>query len=84
LHPYAIKILASLIRSASKTKQVIVSTQSVTLLNEFDPENLIVADRKGGSSVLRRIDKDELTDWLKEYTLGELWEKNILGGRPAR
>lgn len=84
LHPYAIKILASLIRSASKTKQVIVSTQSVTLLNEFDPENLIVADRKGGSSVLRRIGKDELTDWLKEYTLGELWEKNILGGRPAR
>ncbi len=84
MHPYAIKILASLIRSASKTKQVIVSTQSVTLLNEFDPENLIVADRKGGSSVLRRIDKDELTDWLKEYTLGELWEKNILGGRPAR
>lgn len=84
LHPYAIKILAALIRSASKTKQVIVSTQSVTLLNEFDPENLIVADRKGGSSVLRRIGKDELTDWLKEYTIGELWEKNILGGRPAR
>ncbi|MCX6875748.1 MAG: hypothetical protein NTW21_18355 [Verrucomicrobia bacterium] len=63
-------------------KQVIVSTQSVTLLNEFDPEHLIVADRKGGSSVLRRIGKDELAEWLKEYTLGELWEKNILGGRP--
>lgn len=84
LHPYAIKVLASMIRSISKEKQVIISTQSVTLLNEFDPENLIVADRKGGSSVLRRIGKDELTEWLKEYTLGELWEKNILGGRPAR
>ncbi len=84
LHPYAIKILASLVRSASKTKQVIISTQSVTLLNEFEPENLIVCDRKAGSSVLRRIGKDELTEWLKEYTLGELWEKNILGGRPAR
>lgn len=84
LHPYAIKILASLIRSASKTKQVVISTQSVTLLNEFEPENLIVCDRKAGSSVLRRIGKDELTEWLKEYTLGELWEKNILGGRPAR
>lgn len=84
LHPYAIKILASLVRSTSKKKQVIVSTQSVTLLNEFDPEDLIVADRKGGSSVLRRIGKDELADWLQEYTLGELWEKNILGGRPAR
>ena len=84
LHPYAIKILASLVRSASKTKQVIISTQSVTLLNEFEPENLIVCDRKAGSSVLRRIGKDELTEWLKEYTLGELWEKNIMGGRPAR
>lgn len=84
LHPYAIKILASLVRSASKRKQVIVSTQSVTLLNEFEPGNLIVADRRGGSSVLRRVGEDELADWLKEYTLGELWEKNILGGRPAR
>ncbi|MCU0750832.1 MAG: AAA family ATPase, partial [Akkermansiaceae bacterium] len=84
LHPYAIKILASLIRSTSKTKQVIVSTQSVSLLNEFEPEDVIVADREGGSSVLRRIGEDELTNWLKEYTLGELWEKNIMGGRPAR
>lgn len=84
LHPYAIKVLASLIRSASKTKQVIVSTQSVTLLNEFEPGDLIVADRKDGASVLRRLGADELTEWLKEYTLGELWEKNILGGRPSR
>jgi len=84
LHPYAIKILASLIRSASKEKQVIISTQSVTLLNEFAPEDLIVTDRKSGSSVLRRIGQDELRQWLEEYTLGELWEKNILGGRPAR
>jgi predicted ATPase len=84
LHPYAIKVLASLIRSTSKTKQVIVSTQSVTLLNEFEPGDLIVADRKDGASVLRRLGPDELTEWLKEYTLGELWEKNILGGRPAR
>ncbi|MGL4400848.1 MAG: AAA family ATPase [Luteolibacter sp.] len=84
LHPYAIKILASMIRSTSKEKQVIISTQSVTLLNEFEAENLIVCDRKDGSSVLRRLGKDELAEWLKEYTLGELWEKNIMGGRPAR
>ncbi|MDP1591154.1 MAG: AAA family ATPase [Prosthecobacter sp.] len=85
LHPYAINILASLIRSASKEKQVIISTQSVTLLNEFEPKNIIVCDRKAGSSVLRRVGKDELTEWLKdEYSLGDLWEKNIMGGRPAR
>lgn len=84
LHPYAIKILASLIRSTSKEKQVIISTQSVTLLNEFEPDDLIITDRKSGSSVLRRIGKEELNEWLAEYTLGELWEKNIMGGRPAR
>ncbi|MDA0812434.1 MAG: AAA family ATPase [Verrucomicrobia bacterium] len=84
LHPYAIKILASLIRSASKERQVIVSTQSVTLLNEFDAEDLIIVDRKGGASVVHRVDEDKLTQWLKEYTLGELWEKNILGGRPGQ
>lgn len=84
LHPYAITILASLIRSTSKEKQVIISTQSVTLLNEFAPEDLIVSDRKAGSSVLRRLCADELKDWLADYTLGELWEKNILGGRPSR
>jgi predicted ATPase len=84
LHPYAIKILASLIRSASKEKQVILSTQSVTLLNEFEPANLLVSDRKGGESVLRRLGPTEYTEWLREYSLGELWEKNILGGRPSR
>ncbi len=82
LHPYAIKILASLIRSASKIKQVIISTQSVTLLNEFESEHLVIVDRKDGSSILRRIEENELTEWLKEYSLGELWEKNIFGGRP--
>jgi len=84
LHPYAIRILASLARSASTAKQVILSTQSVALLNEFAPENLIVVDRKDHASTLRRLGPDELTEWLKEYSLGELWEKNILGGRPAR
>jgi len=84
LHPFAIKILASMIRSASKVKQVIISTQSVTLLNEFEPENLIVVDRKDQASELRRLSADKLKQWLEDYTLGELWEKNIIGGRPGR
>ncbi|RYD36902.1 MAG: chromosome segregation protein SMC [Verrucomicrobiaceae bacterium] len=84
LHPYAINILGTMIRSASKSRQVVISTQSVTLLNEFGPDDVIVADRKDGSSSLRRVEGAELKEWLKEYSLGELWEKNILGGRPAR
>lgn len=84
LHPYAITILASLIRSISKEKQVIVSTQSVNLLNEFEPEDVIVTDRKNGASELRRVDATALSMWLEDYSIGELWEKNILGGRPGR
>jgi predicted ATPase len=82
LHPYAITVLASLIRTTSK--QVIVSTQSVELLNEFDAIDTIVVDRLEGRSLLRRMDKHKLEGWLSDYSLGELWKKNVLGGRPSR
>jgi predicted ATPase len=82
LHPYAITVLASLIRTASK--QVIVSTQSVELLNEFEANDVIVVDRNEGNSYLRRLNQHELEAWLSDYSLGELWHKNLLGGRPAR
>lgn len=84
LHPYAITILASLIESAAQESQIIVSTQSVELVNGFDAEDLVVVDRVQGKSSFRRPDARELADWLSEYSLGELWKKNLLGGRPAR
>jgi len=84
LHPFAIVILGAMIRSVSKKKQVIVATQSVELLNEFDPEDVIVVDRNQGASTFRRIQDTELTLWLEEYTLGELWQKNIFGGSPGK
>jgi predicted ATPase len=82
LHPYAMTVLASLIRATSK--QVIVSTQSVELLNEFDADDVIVVDRNDGKSLLRRLNKHELLAWLEDYSLGELWKKNVLAGRPSR
>ena len=63
-------------------KQVIVSTQSAPLLNEFAPEDVIVVERTQGQSTFRRLESTHLSEWLKEYSLGELWQKNILGGRP--
>lgn len=84
LHPYAITLLGALLRSASKSMQVIVSTQSVALLNEFDIEDLIVVDREEGGSVFKRLDEADFVSWLEDYTIGELWQKNILGGRPSR
>ena len=84
LHPYAITVLASLMRATAKEKQIIVSTQSVELLNQFNPEDVIVVDRDEGKSSLRRLNAEDLAQWLEDYSLGELWKKNIFGGRPAR
>jgi predicted ATPase len=82
LHPTAIHLLASIIKSVASRVQIIISTQSVTLINQFLPEDLIVVERADNQSVFRKIDSQELTVWLDEYALGELWEKNVLGGRP--
>ncbi|MGK5095518.1 AAA family ATPase [Deltaproteobacteria bacterium TL4] len=84
LHPFAIHLLAGMLRSASKTTQIIISTQSCELLSEFEVENVIVADRTEGGTYLHRLDKDSLVRWLEDYSLGELWQKNILGGSPSK
>ncbi len=81
LHPRAIGFLASMLRSASKRRQVIVSTQSVTLVNGFSIDDLIVVDRKQDVSVFESHSEQEFENWLMEYTVGDLWEKNVLGGR---
>ncbi len=83
LHPYAIKLLSALLKSASEKSQVIISTQSVTLVNQFDPSDILIADREGAQTVFKRPDKEKLASWLEDYSLGELWEKNVIGGRPA-
>lgn len=83
LHPYAITLLSEMLKQVATQKQVIVSTQSVELLNTFEPEDVVVVDREEGASTFRRLDKEELTDWLEDYALGELWKRNILGGRPT-
>jgi predicted ATPase len=82
LHPRAISILAGLLQGVSSHSQVIVATQSPVLLDHFEPEQVIVAEREGAESVFRRLDAEKLASWLDEYTLSELWDKNVLGGRP--
>ncbi|MCY8232882.1 AAA family ATPase [Priestia endophytica] len=82
LHPFAINLLASLLESVSKKTQVIISTQSLLLLDNFEPEDIVVVDYVDNTSKFRRLNSEDLTDWLDEYSIGELWEKNLLGGRP--
>ena len=83
LHPYALTLLAEMLQQASDARQIIVSTQSADLVSELDPEDIVVVNRKGGASTFARLDGDDLSDWLKDYTLGELWKMNIVGGRPG-
>ena len=84
LHPFAIQMLAEMLRRVSLVKQVIITTQSVTLLNEFSPESIIVVNHNQNHTEFVRLNEKELVDWLKDdYSLGDLWEKNVLGGRPV-
>lgn len=84
LHPYAIAVLGALMKSAAEKHQLIVSTQSVELVNEFEADDLIVVDKEGGASTFKRPDTAALAEWLNDFSLGELWKKNLLGGRPVR
>lgn len=82
LHPQAINKLAAMIKRASATSQIIISTQSNQLIDYFEPEDVIVAEHKDDATTLKRLNSEDLNVWLEEYSLGEIWEKNIIGGQP--
>nr|WP_311175737.1 AAA family ATPase [uncultured Porphyromonas sp.] len=83
LHPAAIEKLSGLVRVASQRgAQVLIATQSSSLVSCFEPEDILVVERKDGSTVFSRPDKERLASWLEDYSLGELWEKNLIGGKP--
>ena len=80
LHPFALNILAGLIRSVSADRQLIISTQSPEFLNAFTAEAIVVADRNNGQTTFKRLESSELKIWLEKYTLSELWQMNYLNG----
>jgi predicted ATPase len=84
LHPSAIVELASMVKLASRHAQIVLATQSPALLDEFSPEQITVIERDpiSKSSVFKKLNEDDLKVWLEEYTLSEIWDKNIIGGRP--
>ncbi len=73
-----------MLRSASQTSQIVVATQSVPLVDHVDHVDLIIVDRTDGTSTFHRPNPADLAAWLDDYSLGELWQKNILGGLPTR
>lgn len=82
LHPFALCVLSELIKRASKEKQIIISSQSVELINYFEPQDIVVVDRENNQSTFKRLEAKDLQVWLEDYSLGEIWNKNLIGGRP--
>jgi predicted ATPase len=82
LHPAALDVLVGAIRSVEGRCQVLLATQSTRLLDYFEPEEVLVTERGEAGSVYRDVDRKKLKEWLDEYTLSELFDRNLLGGRP--
>jgi predicted ATPase len=82
LHPAALSLVVELVRSISSRTQVLLATQSPALLSHFGPENVVVCERASNASHFRRLDRKDLEHWLADYSLAELFDKGVLGGRP--
>lgn len=84
LHPSAISLLAGMVKTASQNSQIILATQSTRLIDEFDTDNIVVVerDKQEKCSKYKKLDINSLQEWLDKYSMSELWEKNIFGGRP--
>lgn len=82
LHPAAIDVIAGLIKAVSHHCQILIATQSVSMVNNFSPEDLVVIERKGRDSQYKRYTSNELSAYLDEFSTGDLWEHNIIGGKP--
>jgi predicted ATPase len=83
LHPHALSILAELIQDAAQRTQLIIATQSATLLDQFGIEDIVVVKREDGASTFRRLEEKDYREWLESYTVGELWAKNVIAGGPS-
>lgn len=83
LHPTAIAILAELIQNTANRTQLIVATQSPALIDHFRVEDVVVVNRKDGASTFERLQKKDFNVWLENYSVGELWSKNVISGGPV-
>lgn len=83
LHPAAVMMLSEMIRVVAHRSQVIIATQSATLLDQVAIDDVIVVDRTTGESTFHRLTGEQIKLWGDDYSLGDLWLKNVLGGLPG-
>lgn len=82
LHPFAVNVLADLIHMACVNSEILISTQSIQLINNFEPEDILAVEPSKKGTVINRLDSNEIEEWLKSYTMGEIWQKNVFGANP--
>ena len=82
LHPAAAVLVGDMIKALAEERQVIAATQSPLLVDAFGLDEILVLELRDGRTTIRRYEESEYQDWLEDYTTGELWQKNLLGGRP--
>lgn len=82
LHPELMSHLADQLREASRRTQIVVATQSDTLIRFLEPSEVVVADvTDDGMTTLTRADQLDLGEWLQDYSMDELWRNGRLGAR---
>lgn len=82
LHPELLSLLADLLREASRRTNILVATHSDRLIRFLDPKEVVVMDiSEDGAATAVWADTLDLDEWLKEYTLDEVWRKGRMGGR---
>lgn len=82
LHPAALEVLSGMSRAASLNTQLVFATQSSVLLDHFHPDDIVVVNSRSGASEFERLSAEHLAEWLAEYSLGQIWEKNVIRGGP--
>jgi predicted ATPase len=82
LHPAALAVLADLLKSTARHSQLLIATQSAALIDHFEADDVVAVNLRDGCSTFERLDPERLKDWLEEYMLSELWERDVIGGGP--
>jgi predicted ATPase len=82
LHPDILPTIAELLKEASHEVQIVVTTHSEVIIDALtdSPEDVIVCENENGATQMNRLCQEDLKDWLKRYTLGQLWSKGEIGG----
>lgn len=82
LHPELLRLLADVMREASQRTQLIVATHSDRLIRFLEPKEVLVCDAEDGLTTMNWADSFNLEKWLQDYSLDQVWQMNLIGGRP--